>query len=83
MNLINSINIQMAETHQEILVSFCSPRSNKVAMEAAKNEISNHIKSPITRVARVAPQYGNNVWSVQSGFATVAWVTMNEVTVPG
>ena len=83
MNLIGSVNIQMAETHREILIAFAAPRTNKVAMEAAKNEIENHIKGPITHVGRVAPEYGSNVWGVQSGFATVAWVTMNEVTVPG
>lgn len=83
MNLIGSVNIQYSD-NGETLLSFATPKTNRDAMEAAKKAIKNDTNKTVTHIARNPPEHGANVWSA---FAIrdkhLAWITLNEVTVPG
>jgi hypothetical protein len=85
MNLIGSVNITLEKGNQEILLSFAQPKSNKEAMGRAENSINLELPkgAKVTEVRRQAPQYGANSWSAYAGNKHVAWITLNEVTVPG
>lgn len=84
MNLIGSVNVTLAKGNQEILLGFAQPKSNKEAMERAKKSIELELPKggKVTEVRRCSSG-GNNSWSAYSQNTHVAWITLNEVTVPG
>lgn len=82
MNLIGSVNIQMAKDNSEVLLSFAQPKTNRAAMDAAKKSIKDDCGRNVVDVRRNRAIAEPNLWcALNSDYETIAWITLNEVTV--